>query len=341
MTKSRVAITCSAFGILASLTACDRSVDTVGSYSQAAVPEGSGGEAGTLQVTGDSGLGGTSDRADAGPVIIAELPPDFTGADEGGYKLGPAIDPSLPSTAGAPGSMGNSDDCGNVLLGVVRDFKGASEPGGHPDFESLLSSEPTLHLVGDVLGADKKPVYASKCEVGANLRITDCPNGAETTTRANFDEWYRNTPGVNEPYILYFYFKPQASALFTFQSKAFFPLDGAGWGNTPGQSHNFHFTSELHTKVRYAGGETFKFSGDDDVWVFINDKLAVDLGGIHAAKDGQVDLDAAAASLGIEKGLVYDLDLFQAERHTDSSDFRIDTDLAFVNCGIVEPEVVK
>jgi fibro-slime domain-containing protein len=77
------------------------------------------------------------------------------------------------------------------------------------------------------------------------------------------------------------------------------------------------------------------------VWVFINDQLAVDLGGIHQAQYGHVDLDTSAAALGIEKGLVYDLDLFQAERHTISSDFRIDTDLAFVNCGIVEPEVVK
>jgi len=100
--------------------------------------------------------------------------------------------------------------------------------------------------------------------------------------------------------------------------------------------HNFSFTTEIHTQFAYNGGETFKFQGDDDVWVFINGKLAVDLGGLHPAMLGTVSLDTSATMLGIQKGSVYDLDLFHAERHTDKSTFRIDTNLSFVNCGTVE-----
>ena len=39
--------------------------------------------------------------------------------------------------------------------------------------------------------------------------------------------------------------------------------------------------------------------------------------------------------------MTYDLDLFHAERHTNESNFRVDTNLAFVNCGTIidEPPV--
>ncbi|HWZ89874.1 MAG TPA: fibro-slime domain-containing protein, partial [Polyangiaceae bacterium] len=90
------------------------------------------------------------------------------------------------------------------------------------------------------------------------------------------------------------------------------------------------------TQFSYTGGETFQFQGDDDVWVFINGKLTVDLGGLHPRTLGTVSLDASATMLGLQKGNVYSLDLFHAERHTDKSTFRIDTNLSFVNCGTTE-----
>ena len=105
--------------------------------------------------------------------------------------------------------------------------------------------------------------------------------------------------------------------------------------------HNFGFTTELHTKFQYNGGETFMFTGDDDVWVFINNHLAVDVGGLHPPESKSVNLDASATMLGITKGSVYNLDLFHAERHTPQSTFRVDTNLSFVNCGSLPPDIVK
>jgi fibro-slime domain-containing protein len=208
-----------------------------------------------------------------------------------------------------------------MIRGVTRDFKRGDKPGGHPDFEKFTGGG-EKGIVQQQLGTDLKPVYN---DVKHTLQ----------TNKANFDQWYRNVDGVNKPFIVYFEVEPNG-AVFTFDSDAFFPLDGQGWGNEGfDPDHNFAFTTEVHTKFKYNGGETFSFSGDDDVWVFINGKLAIDLGGLHQVQMDSVALDAQAGALGINKGSVYSLDLFHAERHSVASNFRIDTNLEFVDCGII------
>jgi len=284
---------------------------------------------------------------DAGPPdvgIFTSLPPGFTATEVGGYKLGIPIGDGAGNDAGTAPTDNRA--CGNVLLGVLRDFKGRNEPGGHPDFEGpLYGSAITLNLVAPALDPDQKPVYASMCEEGRASPAPICQFGPQTTTKARFDEWYRYAANVNLPHLVHFYFAPQNNGLFTFQSLFFYPLYQAGWGNSgtgkEGRPHNFSFTTELHTQFKYNGGETFSFDGDDDVWVFINRRLAVDLGGLHPRASKSVSLDASAPELGITPGNVYHLDLFHAERHTPESTFRIDTNLSFVNCGTVVPDVPR
>jgi fibro-slime domain-containing protein len=90
--------------------------------------------------------------------------------------------------------------------------------------------------------------------------------------------------------------------------------------------HNFSFTSEVKYWFKYESGKsyTLDFVGDDDVWVFVNKKLAVDLGGIHTPVEGTVTIDGTSASkYGITAGNIYQIALFQAERQTTGSSYKL------------------
>ena len=212
---------------------------------------------------------------------------------------------------GTGGSGGGASDAGvcGVLVATIRDFK-----IGHPDFERPGAGASDLGIVKTALGADSKPVYAP---------ATTSPM---TSGKANFDQWYRNVAGINLPFTISLPLTNPMAGVFVFDSAAFFPIDGRGFGNE-GNPHNFHFTTEIHATFFYKGGEQFTFRGDDDVWVFINKKLAIDLGGLHQAQTGTIDFNARAAELGIVVGNTYAFDVFHAERHTTESNFRIETSI--------------
>jgi fibro-slime domain-containing protein len=266
-------------------------------------------------------------------------PGGFTKAEVGGYKLGQPIIGD-PSKVSAPGVDPSAMNC-NQLLGIVRDFRTSDVSGGHPDFEAYQGDHATPGLVDAALGGDRKPVYASVCEGEEAISHKLCPFGRQTTSKTAFDQWYRPVDGVNKQFFLYLMFDRLPSGISSFQSAHFFPVDGQGWGDhgrdTERKNHNFGFTTEVHATFKYGGGETFTFTGDDDLWVFINGKLAIDLGGLHPKDSKTITLDASADLLGIAKGGTYPMDLFHAERHTYNSNFRVDTNFAFVNCGLIIP----
>ncbi len=163
-----------------------------------------------------------------------------------------------------------------------------------------------------------------------------------------FNQWYNDVLGVNMSKWLPIIVKLQFDGTYVFDSAVdepyasmggFFPIDDQLFGTAGtvyrpgapqggGADRNFHFTFEGHWTFPYVAGagQFFTFTGDDDVWVFIEGQMVIDLGGRHNPREQTVDLDR----LGLTDGDTYEMAFFYAERHCCQSNMRIQTNIQLI-----------
>ena len=262
--------------------------------------------------------------------------------DDGNTTNGDGCSDTCTVEAGFTCTVVDQAPAGTLDIPILyRDmlYNGTTSPGtGHPDFERYSGSGATTGLVKSQLGSDGEPEFLST--TGSNN------NGTQLTSATAFYWWFHQkdcsaTPCTTNPYDKLVYldkngkptnltFTKQSNGSYQYSSTAFFPVDDLGWVDANNKSvqvdsgHNYSFTSELRYQFTYQGGEVLDFTGDDDVWVFINGKLAVDLGGLHSPTNGSVTLSGTTATnLGLSVGNMYGIVLFQAERHTSGSNYKL------------------
>ncbi|WP_437593701.1 fibro-slime domain-containing protein [Sorangium sp. So ce1000] len=292
-------------------------------FAVAALACSSGSDETSGATSGSGGSGGTPASSSSGTPTS-----DVSSSSDGDFGTITGGD----VTVGAGGAGGS--DCKSVLDVTYRDFTEA-----HPDFEmpNFRGDEPRRHLIESTLDGDRKPVFLDSVGCFADLATPlGCRDGVGTqktiTSEASFNQWYRDVPGTNMTLAkeLVLEESPPGSGEYVFDSDAFFPLGpDEGFGGSPaGRTQNFLFTTEIHLMFGYVARQKFTFRGDDDIWIFINGKLALDLGSMHGPAEGVIDFDEQADYLGIFPGNSYAMDIFHAERHTDGSNFRITTNIS-------------
>jgi fibro-slime domain-containing protein len=117
-----------------------------------------------------------------------------------------------------------------------------------------------------------------------------------------------------------------------------FDWDVPGWvkwaneenGKTDTCRHNYGYAMAVSASFKYVKGQYFEFRGDDDVWVYINNRLVVDIGGVHEKVEGAVNLDTIGQGnpkYKLTEGREYSFHIFYAERNATGSNFKMRTSI--------------
>lgn len=144
------------------------------------------------------------------------------------------------------------------------------------------------------------------------------------TSEFSFSQWFNTIPGVNASARVPLTFLRNADGILEFIRSEFTPIDNRLFGNE-GEEHNRNFTLELDAQFTNEScqGHFFEFTGDGEVWVYINNQLVIDLAGPQTNGHQYIDIDR----LGLVNGQTYKLRLYYAQRVAREDEIVIRTNL--------------
>lgn len=184
-------------------------------------------------------------------------------------------------------------------------------------------------------------------------------SGELTSNRGiDFAGWFEAQDGKNAGYngsLEMRYVRDGAE--FIFESSEFYPLDEAEFSkgdfvNKDGHNHLFTMNFAVPFTVLSSGNEEFTVTADDDTFVFVGDKLAIDMGGVHEATTGRfvinekgevytsVDGESFAYSgVNVNKGEGSIVRIFHADRDSTESTFSMK--FAEMNLSVTDTSVAQ
>lgn len=104
---------------------------------------------------------------------------------------------------------------------------------------------------------------------------------------------------------------------------------------------NYNMTLEGHAQFIFYEDDNlyFNFTGDDDVYLYINGIRVLDMGGAHAISKCGVSLNDVKSLCGLKDGQVYDFDFYYVERHGTAANFGIETNIKIVDPSLLTEKV--